>query len=85
MRQVVTKIALGEAEAGLVYTSDLTPDIADKLLQIPIPEEYNIIAVYPTTALKESKNPELAQRFIDFVLSNEGQTILKNWGFGTIQ
>ena len=82
VRQVVTKIALGEADAGLVYISDLTPDVASKLLQIPIPDEFNIIAAYPIAALKESKNLELAQRFIDFVLSKEGQAILEIWGFG---
>jgi molybdate transport system substrate-binding protein len=85
VRQVVTKIALGEADAGLVYISDLTPDIAGKLLQIPIPEEFNTITAYPIAVLRASKNPELAQLFIDFVLSREGQTILMNWGFGTIQ
>jgi molybdate transport system substrate-binding protein len=82
VRQVAAKVALGEADAGVVYTSDVTPDIADKVQQIDIPDAQNVIATYPIAPLADAPQPELAQSFIDFVLSAEGQRILSRWGFG---
>jgi molybdate transport system substrate-binding protein len=81
VRQVVAKVALGEADAGMVYTSDITPDVADKLLVISIPQEFNVVAQYPIAVL-DSGNVELAQRFINYVLNDEGQAVMKTWGFG---
>jgi molybdate transport system substrate-binding protein len=82
VRQVSAKVALGEADAGIVYTSDVTPDIAGQVQQIAIPDEQNVIATYPIAPLADAVYPELAQSFIDFVLSAEGQSILAKWGFG---
>lgn len=82
VRQVAAKVALGEADAGVVYTSDVTPDIADKVQQIDIPDAQNVIATYPIAPLADAPQPELAHGFIDFVLSAEGQRILSRWGFG---
>lgn len=81
VRQVVTKIALGEGDAGFAYLSDLTPDIADYVLSIPIPPEDNITAEYPIATLSSSQNPNTAALFITFVLSPEGQAICSKWGF----
>jgi molybdate transport system substrate-binding protein len=82
VRQVSAKVALGEADAGIVYTSDVTPDMANRVKQITIPDAQNVIATYPIAPLADAPNPELAQSFIDFVLSAEGQAILARWGFG---
>lgn len=82
VRQVSAKVALGEADAGIVYSSDITPDIAGLVQQIDIPAAQNVIAAYPIAPLAESPHWELAQRFIDFVLSEEGRAILGRWGFG---
>jgi molybdate transport system substrate-binding protein len=82
VRQVAAKIALGEADAGIVYTSDVTPDIAGQVQQIPILDAQNVGATYPIAPLSDAPSPTLAQSFIDFVLSDEGQTILSRWGFG---
>ena len=82
VRQVAAKIALGEADAGIVYTSDITADIAAQVQQIPIPAAQNVVATYPIAPLADAPHPELAQQFIDFVLSPEGQSILARWGFG---
>ncbi len=82
VRQVSAKIALGEADAGVVYTSDVTPDIAGQVQQIAIPDEQNVVATYPIAPIVDAPNPELAQRFIDFVLGADGQVILSKWGFG---
>ncbi len=82
VRQVAAKIALGEADAGIVYTSDVTPDIAARVQQIAIPAAQNVIASYPMAPLVDAPQPALAQRFVDFVLSDDGQAILSRWGFG---
>jgi len=82
VRQVAAKVALGEADAGIVYTSDVTPDIAGQMQLVPIPDAQNVIASYPIAPITDAQQPELANRFIDFVLSNAGQAILARWGFG---
>jgi molybdate transport system substrate-binding protein len=79
VKQVVAKIQLGEADAGIVYTSDTVA--APDLQQIEIPAENNVIARYPLAVLSQSKNSDLAQEFIAYVLSVDGQTVLKKWGF----
>lgn len=82
VKQVVTKVQLGEADAGIVYVSDAVA--APKLKSIPITNEYNVIAKYPIAVLSSAPQPELAASFIDFVLSVEGQAILQKWGFTPI-
>ncbi len=81
VRQVAAKVALGEADAGVVYRSDVTPDIAPYVQMLPIPDVLNTIAAYPIAPLQASANPELAQAFIDQVLSEAGQETLVRWGF----
>jgi molybdate transport system substrate-binding protein len=85
VRQVVTKVSLGEADAGIVYTSDVTPDVAATILGIEIPDEFNVLASYPIAAIKDAPNAGTAQAFIDFVLSQDGQAILQKWGFGGVE
>ena len=82
VRAAVLKVALGEADAGFAYASDITPDIREDVRAIDIPDEYNVLAVYPIAAA--SDNP-LAQDFVDFVLSDDGQAILVEWGFLSAQ
>ena len=79
VKQVVAKVQLGEADAGIVYQSDFVA--APQLTRIEIPAEANVVAVYPITVLRESAEPALAQDFIDFVLSDAGQATLHGWGF----
>ena len=79
VRQVVAKVQLGEADAGIVYTSDAVA--APDLMTVEIPPELNVVAEYPIARLTQSTNPELADTFIAFVLSDEGQAILQKWGF----
>lgn len=78
---VLTKVALGEADAGIVYTSDVSGANASKVGQIEIPDALNVIAKYPIAATKDSPHPDLARAFVDYVLSPEGQTILAKYGF----
>jgi len=81
VRQVSAKVALGEADAGIVYQSDVTPDVARKVLTLTIPDAYNTVATYPIALTDNSANPTLAQAFIDYVLSYEGQAVMEKWGF----
>jgi molybdate transport system substrate-binding protein len=78
--QVVTRVALGEADAGIVYETDVTPDVAEDVELIPIPDELNVVAEYPVAVL-EAGDGDLAREFVDFVLSPEGQQVLADWGF----
>ncbi|CAG0978530.1 Molybdate-binding protein ModA [Gammaproteobacteria bacterium] len=81
VKQVVAKVQLGEADAGIVYTSDVTPQVADKLITLDIPDQYNVLATYPIAVLKAAPNADLAQVFMAYVLSTEGQAVLQKWGF----
>jgi len=81
VRQVVAKIAFGEADAGIVYQSDVTPDIADDVQAFPIPDNINTIATYPIAITDDTAHSELAGAFIDFILSSDGQAIMATWGF----
>lgn len=82
VRQLAAKIALGEADAGVVYKSDVTPEIADQVQVVEIPADLNVVAVYPIALVQDAPNPAMAQAFIDLVLSAEGQAVLAKWGFG---
>lgn len=82
VKQVVAKIQLGEADAGIVYVSDSIA--APDLKTLPIPAEMNVVATYPIAVLKNAPNPELSADFVAFVRSTEAQAILKKWGFTPI-
>ena len=80
VRQVAAKVALGEADAALVYATDAATLEGIRVLEIPQP--YNVTALYPLAVVPESKHPELAETFIDFVLG-EGQEVLRDYGFSS--
>jgi molybdate transport system substrate-binding protein len=79
IRQAVTKVQLGEADASIVYVSDAVA--VPELQRIEIPPQVNISAEYPIAPLAGSPNLDLANAFIDDVLSADGQATLKKWGF----
>jgi molybdate transport system substrate-binding protein len=81
VKQVVTKIQLGEADAGIVYVSDVTAKVSKDVHTVAIPDTYNQIASYPIALTKDVKNTAAAEAFIRFVLSLEGQAILKAHNF----
>lgn len=81
VRAVLTKITLGEGDAGIVYTSDISGDAANQVERLDIPDALNTIASYPIAIVQDSAYAELAQAFVDYVLAAEGQTILANYGF----
>ncbi|HET6750165.1 MAG TPA: molybdate ABC transporter substrate-binding protein [Actinomycetes bacterium] len=80
VKAVVTKVSLGEADAGIVYVTDVTAG-GDKVEGVDIPEELNVLATYPIATVKASRAQDQAQAFMDQVLSAEGQQVLKANGF----
>jgi len=77
---VLAKVSSGEADAGLVYVTDVAA-AGDSVEGVTFPESSDIVNTYPIVALKDSKNADLAQEFIDLVTSDTGQSILEEAGF----
>jgi molybdate transport system substrate-binding protein len=80
VKGIVTKVTLGEADAGIVYTTDVMA-AGDKAEGIEIPTENNVVATYPIVAAKAAPNPAGAAAFNNFVLGDQGQKILAGYGF----
>jgi molybdate transport system substrate-binding protein len=80
VKAVVTKVSLGEADAGIVYVTDVAAG-GDKVEGVDIPEDQNVLATYPTATVKASKAQDRAQAFMDLVLSAEGRQVLEDHGF----
>lgn len=76
---VLTKVQLGEADAGIVYVSDVFTSTSVE--GVAIQADQNVLADYPIAALKNSAHAADARAFIDYVLSADGQAILKTAGF----
>ena len=81
VRQVLAKVQLGEADAGIVYTTDAL-SAGESVRTLEIEDRYNVIARYYIAPVKDRPNPQGAALFIDFVLSEEGQQTLAKYGFG---
>jgi molybdate transport system substrate-binding protein len=81
VKQVAAKVQLGEADAGIVYSTDVTQAIRSAVRVIDIPPEFNVIAKYPIEAVKGTRNESGARAFIEYVLSPAGQAILTRHGF----
>lgn len=84
VRAVLTKVALDEADAGIVYATDVGK-ANDQIGILEIPDEMNIIARYPMLALPGSQQPTWGQAFVDFVLSSTGQQVLEKYGFSPVE
>lgn len=86
VKVVLAKVSLGEADAGVVYTSDVAsalPQAKDsaQVGELAIPDNLNVVAVYPLAPLADSPHLALAQAFVDLALSPEGQAVLAQAGF----
>lgn len=77
----MAKIQLGEGDAGIVYSSDVTPAVAEKVITLDVPDKYSIVATYPIAMLTAAPHATLAAKFVEYVLSADGQAILQKWGF----
>ena len=80
VKSVVTRVSLGEADAGVVYTTDVKaggPSVAG----VDIPADQNVVASYPIVRVKGTRNPTTANAFIDWVVGAMGQKVLAQYGF----
>lgn len=77
---VLAKVTSGEADAGLVYVTDVTA-AGDEVHGVPFPESSDVVNTYPIVALQDSEHGDLAQEFVDLVLSDTGRAILEEGGF----
>jgi molybdate transport system substrate-binding protein len=80
VKAVIAKVLSGDADAGVAYVTDVTPDIADQVALVEIPDEQNVIATYPIAVVADSERPALAEAFVDFVLG-QGEDVLHRYGF----
>jgi molybdate transport system substrate-binding protein len=80
VRSVLTRVTLDEVDAGLVYVTDVLA-AGDAVEGIEIPAAVNAATDYPIAALSSSDSAELAQAFVDRVLSEEGVAVLEDAGF----
>jgi molybdate transport system substrate-binding protein len=81
VKSVLTKVELGEVDAGVVYKTDLTKESLKKVKLITIDDKYNVVATYPIALIKDSKNKQPAAVFLNYVLSENGLNIFRKYGF----
>ena len=81
VKAVFAKVALGEADAGIVYTTDVLGDDAIRVKRLYIPDALNTVATYPIAVVNDSPNPYWAWGFVRFVMSQDGQLVLWEHGF----
>ncbi|MFD3538097.1 molybdate ABC transporter substrate-binding protein [Streptomyces sp. NPDC058662] len=80
VRAVLSKVELGEADAGLVYRTDSVKS-GDRIAAVDIPDAQNAVASYPAATLKQSRNAAAATAFVDWLSTPEAQKILQDAGF----
>jgi molybdate transport system substrate-binding protein len=80
VKGVITKLLSGDADAGIGYVTDVTPQVSDQVSLIEIPDDENVIATYPIAVVTGSDAPALAQAFVDYV-TGPGQDVLAEYGF----
>jgi molybdate transport system substrate-binding protein len=81
VKEVASAVQLDEADAGIVYKTDVTTDLSSDVTTIEIPDSVNQIATYPIAVTANASEKDEAQAFIDFVTGSEGQDILASHGF----
>jgi molybdate transport system substrate-binding protein len=82
VRALLTKIAEGELDAGITYVTDIVASSGD-VEGIAIPDEHNVVAEYPIATVSSGANPDFAGAFVEFVITETGQSILRDHGFAS--
>lgn len=80
VRAVLAKVVLGEADAGIVYSTDAAA-ATDRIRVLVIPDSLNVVAEYPIGILRRSEHRDLAAEFLKLVMGPTGQEILRRHGF----
>jgi molybdate transport system substrate-binding protein len=81
VKAVVSKVALGEADAGIVYLTDVRSGGA-RVAGVPIPDAQNVVARYPIAVIKGASGAVAGQAFVNYLLGADGQKTLAGFGFG---
>jgi molybdate transport system substrate-binding protein len=81
VRAVLSKVELGECDAGVVYATDAATDTLNRISTITIPDDLNVVADYPIAVLGDSNHREAAEKFLDYVLSDACRSLLERYGF----
>jgi molybdate transport system substrate-binding protein len=80
VKSVVAKVQLGEADAGIVYRSDVTSRVAPSVTVLEVPEDANVLASYPVVVLAGSSDPAGARAFVTLLLGPDGREVLARHG-----
>lgn len=80
VKAVIQKVVLGEADVGIVYATDVTAQVADRVQVVDIPDPVNVVASYVVAVVASSDDPALARSFVSFLLG-PGQAVLRRYGF----
>jgi molybdate transport system substrate-binding protein len=80
VKSVISKIELGEADAGIVYVTDVRA-AGDRVQGVPIPDRYNVVATYWIARVRGAPNGDSGRAFVDYALSSSGQATLESFGF----
>lgn len=80
VKAVLTKVTLGEADAGVVYASDVVA-AGDRVREVPLPDDARSRTAYPAAVVEGRPDPDLAREFLDLLLSERGQQVLAESGF----
>jgi molybdate transport system substrate-binding protein len=81
-KATLTKVALGEADAAVVYVTDVAA-AKDDTDGVAIPERENVVAAYPIAVVKDTRNRALARAFADYITSSRAQRTLRRFAFLT--
>lgn len=84
-KQVAQKAATGAADAALVYRTDVTPSVAEKVEVIEIPGEYNEAAANYAAVLEDAERPDAARRLIEFMRSARGQEVVQEFKYEPVR
>jgi molybdenum ABC transporter molybdate-binding protein len=84
VKQVLEKVALGEADAGIVYFTDVTPKYATKVSIVPIPQRFEVEALNYIAVAAGSRNADLARDLAAFAAGPEGRAIFRRHGYDII-
>lgn len=82
VRSLLTKVEAGELDAGIIYVTDVV-STDGAVAGIDIPDDVNVVAEYPIVSLSGATKPDTATAFIEFVLSDRGQSLLAEYGFSS--
>jgi len=85
VKQVLQKVSLGEAEAGVVYRTDVTEDFAKRVDVIEIPKDVNVVATNYISVPKAAPNKKLAEEFMEMMLTEKGQQVFHDYKYDPIQ